>query len=143
MCLMLYIAADHPLPLIPWHQEKPDFHVAALSETDKIVRHHFSKPHVRYAGTEEGCGCPFNYGREYPENETEEADLAIARRSRERFVNYLRLNRVQEIYSCWAGEEAEKPEARRELSPEMILNDDFIFQNRTLCLVKLERLSNE
>ena len=48
MCLLVYIAADGPLPLIPWDERAPAFHVAEMSPTEPEVRPAFSKPSVYY-----------------------------------------------------------------------------------------------
>ena len=100
MCLAVYIGADHPLPIIPWHDDNKDFYVVDVSDREKPIINHFSAKHVRYAGTEEGCGCPFNYGREYPEYQNEPEEKSAAERSRLKLVEYLKINKVQELYSA-------------------------------------------
>jgi hypothetical protein len=63
MCMVVYLAADAPLPLISWDAQAPAFHVKALGSRDDPVRARFSKPHVYYVGSHEGCGCGFGYGQ--------------------------------------------------------------------------------
>jgi GGDEF domain-containing protein len=83
--MALYIASDTPLPLIQqreiskdamssptWPREAQRFHTAQLRPEQDAVRSHFSLSHVLYAGSYEGCGCGFNFGREYPDAEGDE-----------------------------------------------------------------------
>ena len=48
MCLALYIAANKPLPIVPWDPEKPAFHVIPLSENVQDVRKLLPYPHIYY-----------------------------------------------------------------------------------------------
>ena len=62
--MMLYIGASEPLPLIPWDESTPGFHVTELDrELDKKACTQFTLPHVFYAGSYEGCGCDFTEGQ--------------------------------------------------------------------------------
>lgn len=77
MCMAIYIASNDPLPIIQqreyskdafssptWPREAQRFHTATLRKEQEIVRTHFHYPHVLYAGSYEGCGCGFSYGRQ-------------------------------------------------------------------------------
>lgn len=61
MCTELYLAASHPLPLVPWIEEAPAFHVTLLGNEAgaEEVRSHLSLPHVYDLGSFMGCGCGF------------------------------------------------------------------------------------
>lgn len=135
MCLLIFIGADHSLPLKPWQDDKHDFYVRALSEKEKIIRNYFSVPHIRYVGTEEGCGCPFNYGREYPQCEDDPDELALAERSLYKLVEYIKTNKVQQIFSCWGGEFEKPPKNSRKIKVEYILQKDFIFKEQELLTI--------
>ena len=65
MCLALYIAANKPLPIVPWDPEKPAFHVIPLSENVQDVRKLLPYPHIYYVGSHQGCSCAFNYEHEF------------------------------------------------------------------------------
>jgi hypothetical protein len=140
MCLIYYIASDHPLPLKPWNENKPDFHVSELSKDIKIVRKRFDVTHVRLASSWERCGCAFNYGHEYPDDEDESDDEdeiygLMAQRSREKLIEYLRINTVKQIYSCWAGDEGEPIENRKTIRLDDMMSDNFVFQDRELLTI--------
>ena len=77
MCMMVYIASDCLLPTSAWDETRPSFHVRELVERDEPVRRQFSKPHVYYVGSHEGCGCGFQYGQ-YAGFEDDAAGLAAA-----------------------------------------------------------------
>jgi len=44
----LFIAADRPLPIVPWQKQHPTFNVQGLSDREQAVRKHFTKAHVFY-----------------------------------------------------------------------------------------------
>ncbi len=148
MCMALYIASDRPLPLTKqpeypkdctssptWPREAQRFHTATLQEKQEAVRFHFGYPHVLYAGSYEGCGCGFNYGREYPEAEDDAEHLTAARESVAELVRYVRDSGVREIYSCWFDDEG-KPTAReRTVAPEALASPDFVFGEQELLRI--------
>jgi hypothetical protein len=145
MCLALYIAADHPLPIIierehpkdamlspTWPREAQRFHTAAIRPEQEPVRMHFSHAHVLYAGSYEGCGCGFNFGREYPEAEDDPEHLAASRESIAELVRYLREQNVKEIYVCWFDDESKPTIFRRTIAPEALASPDFFFREQEL-----------
>lgn len=105
--MMVYVASDYPLPLIPWDPSRPGFHVTKLPDRAAPVRRQFSKPHIYYVGSHEGCGCGFQYG-EY-EGFEDEADLPVKRDSRRRLAELLAValqHQPQvELFACWDGDE--------------------------------------
>jgi hypothetical protein len=50
MCLVVYVASDYPLPILPWDAACPRFHVTELDERGAPVRRQFTKPCVYYVG---------------------------------------------------------------------------------------------
>lgn len=96
---------------------------------------HFSHPHVLYAGSYEGCGCGFNYGREYPEAEDDAENLIAARESAAELVRYVREARVLELYSCWFDDEAKPTAHQRTVTPETLASPDFIFGEQELLRI--------
>src|SRR5438132_104920 len=122
MCMAVYIAADSPLPLIPWDETRPSFYVAELGQEDERVRAQFTKRHVVYAGSHHGCGCGFAYGR-YPDHEKPEETTACTD-SVARLAGYLRdiVSRVGivELFACWEGQQADAPTRRRTVTPAEI-----------------------
>jgi len=139
MCLALYIAADRQLPLIPWDEKAPVFHVRDLSAKEQVVRPHFSKPYVYYAGAHEGCGCGFNYGRQYPELEADAGELKAARESVARLSAYLSdavaAGGAVEVLACWEGDQAKEPQRGRRLTPEEVRLDGFYFKEEQEMLI--------
>jgi hypothetical protein len=146
--MALYIASDIPLPVIQQHETSKDaiespswpleaqrFHTRTLSPEQEAVRSHFSHTQVLYAGSYEGCGCGFNFGREYPDDETDEGHLTAARESLVELVRYVRESRVQEIYSCWFDDEAQPTVHQRTITPEVLASPDFVFQQQELLRI--------
>ena len=148
MCKALYIASDRPLPVTEqpeypkdctlsptWPREAQRFHTATLKPAEETVRLHFSHPHILYAGSYEGCGCGFNYGREYPEAEDDAEHLTAARESIAELVRYVRESNVLEIYSCWMDDEAKPTVHQRTVTPETLASPGFVFRERELLTI--------
>jgi len=134
--MVVFIASRSPLPLIPWQQDTPAFNVADLSEHEERVRSHFSLPHIRYAGSHTQCGCGFNEGREHPQvYDDPVAPRADALKSSSQLVRYIREHRVEQIYSCWSGDEGEPQELERRISPDTLIVGDFFFRERELLSI--------
>ena len=133
--MALYFASDKALTLIPWSADAPAFHVTELKQEQKRVRAQFSHPHVYYVGSHEGCGCPLNYGREYPEHEDDPTELAAAHECVARLSAFLRESRVPQVYACQFDEEHHPREHERSVTPEQLRASDFVFRDRELLEV--------
>lgn len=143
MCMMVYVASDYPLPTLAWDTTRPGFHVRELDECDEPVRQQFSKPCVYYVGSHEGCGCGFQYG-EY-EGCEEEADVVPSRQSRLRLTDFLTValqhQSEVELFACWDGDQAAKPEYRERLRPGDLLRTRTFFRERELLVIGDEYLA--
>ena len=136
MCMVAYIASRSPLPLIEWQKEAPAFNVSDLTEHEQPVRSHFALPHIRQAGSHTGCGCGFNVGREYPQAYDDPvAERADAMKSSAQLVDYIREHHVEQIYSCWSGDESQPKEFERHIKPDDLIAPDFFFRERELLFV--------
>jgi hypothetical protein len=148
MCMAVYIASDRPLPLTKqpeypkdcissptWPMEAQRFHTAELRPAQEAVRSHFQFPHVLYAGSYEGCGCGFNFGREYPSDEDDPKHLTVARESVADLIRYVRESGVRQIYSCWFDDEAKPTAHERTVKPEALAAQDFFFREQELLSI--------
>jgi hypothetical protein len=111
MCMVLYVAADEPLTIIPATEPPSAFSARPVQGPEEPIRAQFSMAHVYFLGAHEGCSCGFSYGRG-----DEDADVP-GRESVRQLRAYLdaavdRLG-VVEVYSCWVDEEAQ-PAAERD-----------------------------
>lgn len=127
--------SKHALESSTWPQESQRFHTSTLSPEQEAVREHFNHLNVVCAGSYEGCACGFNYGREYPEYETEEGHLVAARESVAELVRYIRESNVREIYCCWFDDEAKPILHYRTVTPEALMAADFVFQQQELLKI--------
>ena len=131
MCLALYLAASHGLPLIPWDEANPAFHVIRLPESADAVRKHFTGNYVYYAASAQGCSCAFNYEHE---------DDSILH-----LKNYLRnaLICVEEVelFACQLNAEEQERQHALTSSPEGIALPDFSFKNGQYLTVRLGKSS--
>src|SRR6476659_5815887 len=131
MCMVVYIAARSPLPVIPWQKDAPAFNVTELTEHEEGVRRHLARPHVRQAGSHTGCGCGFNEGREHSEvYDDPAAERAEALESSSRLARYVVEHHVDQIYSCWSGDEAEPQVFERHITSDSLVAEEFCFRER-------------
>lgn len=137
MCMVVYVGSDQPLPRQPWDEAAPAFCVTDIPECDAEVTRHFSKPHVCYVGSHEGCGCGFQ-SSEFPEDDDPD-DLAVARQQRAHLARLLRVALEQsttlELYACWSGDESKDVEYRGVVVPEDLLSARERFRERELLTV--------
>lgn len=119
MCMVVYTASEVPLRTRPFDAARPGFHVTDVPSQFESVKGRFSKPFVYYAGSHEGCGCGFQYGRQHPVVEDDREELVAADASRRAIEAFAReaLERQPaiEIYACWSGDEAEPPATESKL----------------------------
>ena len=111
MCLAVYIASDHELPLKAFDPQARGFNVTPLTSREESVRGQFSLPHVVYAGSQTSCRCGFV--------EEGEEDREASARSRAELVGYLDTAMASgaiEIFTCWEGDQSEVPRRRLRLS---------------------------
>ena len=130
MCLAVYIATTHQIPLIAWDKENPAFYTKELDYHDKRVRKQFDLENVYYAGSNEGCGCGFLKDGVVGE----ELELTKA--------NYLKLSEVVrsaqnqgfkvQIFSCWEGGQTGKIEIRKQIAVDDLIADEFEFEEQAL-----------
>ena len=138
MCIVVYIASEIPLPTITSTGPVPAFHVIPLESNDSAVRARFSKPHVYYVGSHEGCGCGFAYGLWEGEPE---AKAAASKYSVDRLADYLTVATRSagniELYACWDGDQNLEPLHRIELTPASFGGASFAFEERTFALITM------
>ena len=134
--MVVYIASRLPLPLVPFRQDAPGFNVTELEEYEQPVRQHFTVPHIVQAGSHTSCGCGFNEGRGHPEAyDDPTAERADALRSSAQLAQYVREHHVEQIFSCWSGDESEPPEFERRITPDDLVAEDFFFREGELFSV--------
>lgn len=133
-----YIASGDPLPLISWRPDSPAFNVTELAEQEQSVVRHFSLPLVRQAGSHTNCGCGFNEGCEHPQiHDDSVAARADSLESSSQLARYVREHRVEQIYSCWSGDESELKEFERHIKPDDLVAPGFFFRERELLHIDL------
>jgi hypothetical protein len=136
MCMVVYVTSRRPLPLLAWREDAPAFNVAELTESEERVRRYLLLPHVRQAGSHTSCGCGFNEGRQWPSAyANSEKERIDALESSRRLIEYLREYHVEQIYSCWSGDEGEPKEFERTVTPEELVRPEFFFRERELLTI--------
>ena len=133
MCLAVYIASDQELPLIPWNEAKPSFHVRELTY-NKAVRNQFKLANVSVAGSDAGCGCGFLKDGVYDD------ELVEAMKNYQGLTTYIsdiksRGGTVQ-IFSCWEGDQTAKPEFVETVTVADLLIENFEFKEKALYTIE-------
>jgi len=148
MCFLLYAGTSNSIARRKWVKEHPDLSVGSLSDYDAEIRSHFTTPEVQPIGSTSGCGCDFphllyqNAGwPAYLEVEVDEERLASDCFNRESLAGLLRDTGESyvELYGVWAGDFAEEPRSREEVSIESIRRADFYFKERGFYRVYLRQ----
>ena len=130
MCLMVYIGSDKPLPLVDWNENKRAFNISELTKYEKHVETQFKFSYVYNAGSHLGCGCGF-----IKESKDEE-ELAQVNHNYIQLSAYLQKARETQatihIFSCWDGDQDAKPEHRKEINLQRLIEADFEFKEKAL-----------
>ena len=134
MCLAVYLAADHPLPLIPWRKDAPGFSVTERVPDPERVRTHVSRPHLRSVWTASGCGCGFLYDGVAP-GTAEYAEVRSAYRELSAYLQRHARTQPIELYACWGGDESLPTERERALATPEIGREGFALKERELLHV--------
>ncbi len=138
MCMMVYVAADSPLPTSEWDKTHPGFHVGVVSGRNQRVRHQFSKPFVYRVGSHKGCGCGFDWDG-FDGVDEADPEFADAHESRRRLAEFLaeglRFQPDLELYACWNGDEASEPETRGRIAPADLIGGHTSFGEKEWLLV--------
>ncbi len=126
MCLAIYLAASQELPVIPWDDANPAFHVVHLPKSAEGVRKHFRHDYLYYAGSVQGCSCAFNYEHDY--------DSILELR------NYLRNALIcvkeVEVFACQAGTEEQETQHALTTSADGIALPGFSFKGGQYLTVR-------
>ena len=129
MCMVLYLGSDAALPTSEWAAERPACTVGAPRPSERVVRRHFAKAHVRYLGSHTGCGCGFGFGFGVAEGDPVEGDAAEAASRRwlaELVGGLVEAEGEVELYACWSGDEALDAVERTRLQPGDLLDVEAV-----------------
>ena len=138
MCMMVYIAADNPLPLIEWQENVTPFCVTELSDDETVVKKQFSKSFVVYAGSYGGCSCGFSYGDTPIEDEVDAQEDALSRESVRQLAQYLSQAVTAGsigIFACWDGDQESEPDERLNVTATHFGGEQFGFKEKQFLVV--------
>lgn len=142
MCYVLYIGTDHPLPTIPWDENDRKLNTADLKDYDFEIAVHFTKPHQKYLGSDQGCGCGFRnvsfQNGEWPEETmigtegyTGEDQQPIHQQLHDFIANLLTgEDTTVELYGCWEGNANEPSAGGETILLSRQLDKAFHFRER-------------
>jgi hypothetical protein len=135
MCLMLYLAAQAPVPEI----KNDDISVEAVEEQRTAVSRWFSLPEVRFIGAP-GCSCTFPhveadaviewYDGFFDDDEERGSVLASVRALFQLVDSLLSHSPEVQLYPVWDGDEAESPKGTIDLNFGSLDPERFFFNER-------------
>ena len=138
MCLSVFLASDRKLPTIPWNPLEPAFYVRQADELDADVGAVFSKRHLYFAGSHEGCGDGFRFGVEPVENPADEERERRGRRSVEELAAYLEQAARRgpvEIFARWSLDPVVRDGGPEPLDTAAMRGAAFSFEEDRLLIV--------
>ena len=138
MCLNVFIASDRKLPTIAWNPLDPAIYVRPVDELDADLREVFTKRHVYFVGSHEGCGDGFRFGVEPVETKQDEERERKGRRSVGELARYLEqaaLKGPVEIYARWSLDPASRDGGPQPFDPSDMQGEAFSFQEDRLLVV--------
>lgn len=154
MCYVLYIGTDHPLPTIPWKEDDRKLNTADLSDNDRAVAAHFTKPHQKYLGSYTGCGCGFRHltfqNGSWPEEPmigsehyTGEDEQPIHQQLHDYISELLTDENSQiELYGCWDGDFVYPSAGSATIPLSLLLDKTFFFRERFGYIVTRSELAD-
>lgn len=147
MCFLLYLASSKVRPAIAWDEKQPGFLVKIDDPEVEKVRSHFSRPHIHYLGSSDGCGCAFRRDPDWVFAGEEEARKQLIQESQLRLYRYLseclQDEEAVELYGCWAGDEGLPIENDRVIGVEELIDPGFYFRERERLVVGRSRTERE
>ena len=139
MCTLVYIAADGPLPTIPWDDTNPAFHVVELtSPEDRRVESQFRKSHIYYMGAHEKCGCGFQYGQ-HPLADDDPDKMERKRETMIRLAKYVSeavtIYGSVQIFACWCGDQELPSTGHVTMKVTQLRSEPFWFSERLILTI--------
>jgi hypothetical protein len=125
MCLAVYLATSSPQQTTAWNKDQPAFYLADLYSIEE-VRGQFSLPYVYYAGSHEGCGCGYRRDGVTGEElaQTNATYAALSKLIRDAKTS----GASAELFSCWEGDQQEKPEFIGAVTVSELESPEFEFK---------------
>lgn len=139
MCLTIYVASEVPLPVIPWDEARPAFHVSDATDDyfypTNPLRQHSDRPHFYALNSHNGCGCGFQkYGIEWDEAANDMVEITSPEQieCRRALADYLtaalRHQPNVEVLTFCSGDESCPPTIRRAARPADFATDGSLFE---------------
>jgi hypothetical protein len=129
MCYAIYIGTDKEQDVKPFVEGATYLYFEKVGLEDAGILSKFSKPHVYFAGSYQGCSCGFVYDTEnWDDADTEEPEGDDHRRSAQELVDFLKVaTRTEDVeyYCCWDGDFNMPAETSKEINMNTIEVDNY------------------
>ncbi len=144
MCLAVYIAADSDLATVAWQEASPSVYVEEAKDFDRELRNQFSKRHIYYVGSHEGCGCGFRRATSAQRDDTD-VEARRMQASHQELATYLHqhLDRAGtiEMFACWEGDQGKPASDRGVIDPSTIASESFYFEELARWTIKAREIT--
>lgn len=133
MCYLVYIGTNFSLPTANDNQQELPLVVQNLSEPEERegLYPKFSKEHIYYIGSFQGCSCGFAFDpkEEWILDDDEEVDhYRKTKDSVDALIDLIKKltgNEVVEFYCCWDGDWKDPVESRVEIDISEITTENY------------------
>ena len=134
MCYAIYIASEIECPVSDWDEGNPRFYLKSLGKREQVATKQFTKPHVYYAGSHEGCGCGFfvDDGDDLEQSKQSIASLI------DLLHDLLKTTSEVELFVCWEGDQKKKPKRKLKMTPEDLRSQPLPLQELDFVTISVE-----
>ena len=154
MCFVLYMAADTPIPDIPFDREDPRLNTQPLTEGELPVQGLFQQRSVKCLGSSSHCGCGYRHlsyqEGEWPEEYLIGTDPEFGRDTQEDheslrkfLIDQLQHNEKIELCGCWDGDDHDPPARHERVCVDDLVRVEFFLRERCHYTVTLNSSSAE
>jgi hypothetical protein len=103
--------------------------LSGLTEKDEVVKNKFTKPHIYYAGSWQGCGCGWFSDEGEIETEEDRKNFNRTKQSLSELhttiASLLKTRDKVELFLCWEGSQGEEPRRHITLTVEDLKTDSL------------------
>ena len=142
MCMAIYISTDRSLPTIPYDEGNRKLNTEDITDNEKTLKNLFSKPNIKYVGSDQGCSCGFRHAIIHNDSWLDVVDdeTPFDNSNHVNLVDLIKKNttdgKTVEILACWEGDQNEPILHQQTIKLSDILDKDFHFKERGLYFVQ-------
>ena len=137
MCLSVFVGSNFQLPLVPWNEQAPGFHLNEATDKPSVsVKKILKTPYLYEAGSHMGCACGFAYGDWSRHSKTEQhAQRVKDVRDFAAYLNDHKRDNALVLFCTWWERFPDGYESL-EFNAQAIDDEEFDFEEDMILMVK-------